>query len=138
MINSYSVTSQVLLPNEVVVFTIDKIKTGCGVTHSEGSASFSLSKPGIYAVTFNGTAATNGAAAGDIIIQLQENGTNVIGALSTATSSSTTDLVPLSFTTLIRVRPSCCAVSNASTLTFVNTGVEATYSNVSTVITRIC
>lgn len=138
MISSYNVTSQTLATNEAIVFTVDKVKTGCGTAHTEGTSSFVLSKPGIYSITFNGSAATTGAAAGNVTVQLQDDSGSVIGALSTATSDSTTDIVPLSFTTLYKVRPSCCAISNIATLTFVNTGVGAEYSNASVTITRFC
>lgn len=138
MINSYTSTSQTLLANSAINFVTDKVKTGCGVTHIEGTTSFLLNKPGIYEVEFNGSAAVSGAIAGNIIVQLQENGVNSAGASSTATSASTTTLVPLSFSTLVRVRPSCSSINNSITLTFINSGVDAIYNNVNVIITRIC
>lgn len=61
------------------------------------------------------------------------------GALTTAASTTAlTDIKSLSFSTIIQVKPSCCAVDNNVNLTLVNTGVPATFSNVNVVITKLC
>ena len=77
------------------------------------------------------------ATQGAITVQLQNNGTAVPGALSSDTSASTTDVRNLSFTKVIRVNPSCCAVNNQANLTFVNTGLGAIYTNANVVITKL-
>ena len=46
--------------------------------------------------------------------------------------------VNLAFSTIIKVPPSCCAIDNAVSLTLVNTGVAATYTNVNINITKLC
>lgn len=58
-------------------------------------------------------------------------------ALAVATSASTTDYVNLAFTTLVRVKPSCCAVDNTTTLTFLNTNEDILF-NANVVITKVC
>lgn len=138
MINSYTNTSLAVITNEAITFNNNSVQTGCTVTHLAGSATFALNKPGFYFVTFNGVAAATGAV-GDITVQLQQNGINVSGALTTATSTTAlTDIESLSFSTIIQVKPSCCAVDNNVNLTLVNTGVPATFSNVNVVITKLC
>lgn len=138
MVNSYTNTSLAVITNEAITFNNNSIQTGCTVTHSAGSATFALNKPGFYFVTFNGVAAAT-EAAGDITVQLQQNGVNVSGALTTASSTTAlTDIESLSFSTIIQVKPSCCAVDNNVNLTLVNTGVPATFSNVNVVITKLC
>jgi hypothetical protein len=42
------------------------------------------------------------------------------------------------FSAIIRVQPSCCMLNNIAKLTFVNTGVAGTYTNVNVNITKIC
>ena len=111
--------------------------TGCTVSHTAGSTTFSLNKPGLYFVSFNAVGTISGATAGAITVQLQNNGTAVPGALSSDTSASTTDVRNLSFTKVIRVNPSCCAVNNQANLTFVNTGLGAIYTNANVVITKL-
>ena len=58
-------------------------------------------------------------------------------ALAVATSTSTTDYVNLAFTTLVRVKPSCCTVDNTTTLTFLNTNADILF-NANVVIAKIC
>lgn len=138
MVNSYTNTNLAVITNEAITFNNNSVQTGCTVTHSAGSATFALNKPGFYFVTFNGIAAAT-EAIGDITVQLQQNGVNVPGALTTASSTTVlTDIESLNFSTIIQVKPSCCAVDNNVNLTLVNTGVPATFSNVNVVITKLC
>ena len=138
MVNSYTNTSLAVITNEAITFNNNSVQTGCTVTHSAGSATFALNKPGFYFVTFNGIAAAT-EAIGDVTVQLQQNGVNVPGALTTsALTTALTDIESLSFSTIIQVKPSCCAVDNNVNLTLVNTGVPATFSNVNIVITKLC
>lgn len=139
MVNSYTNTNLAVSTNEALNFNINSVKTGCTVTHSPGSTTFSLNKPGFYFVTFNGVGAATGATVGSIVVQLQQNGINIPGALASATSTTAlTDVESLSFSTIIQVKPSCCAVDNNVNLTFVNTGIPTTFSNVNVVITKLC
>jgi len=139
MINSYTNTTLAVLTNEALNFNINSVKTGCTVTHSPSSTTFSLNKPGFYFVTFNGVGAATGATVGNIVVQLQQNGVNVPGALASVESTTAlTDVKNLSFSTIIQVKPSCCAVDNNVNLTFVNTGIPTTFSNINVVITKLC
>lgn len=137
MIDSYSNTSQEVVAGGNISFAINSIQTGCTATHSAGSTTFSLNKPGFYFVTFNGTGAITGATAGTIIVSMLNNGTLVPGATASVSSASTTDVRSLAFSKLIQVKPSCCAVNNTTNLTFNNTGLAATFTNVNVVITKI-
>lgn len=139
MINSYTNTTLAVLTNEALTFNINSVKTGCTVTHSPSSTTFSLNKPGFYFVTFNGVGAATDATVGNIVVQLQQNGVNIPGALASAESTTAlTDVRNLSFSTIIQVKPSCCAVDNNVNLTFVNTGIPTTFSNINVAITKLC
>lgn len=61
------------------------------------------------------------------------------GAEATQTSESTTDIAHLSFTTLVRVLPNCCAITNNNplTLTVVNTGIATTVSNAAMTVVKV-
>ena len=135
MINSYTITSQSVLVNETLDFDVTKVKTGCTITHTDGTASFSLNKPGFYFVTFNGDASS--AVAGDITVQLLSNADIVPGASATVTAAIG-NIYNVSFSTIVQVLPSCCACDNSKTLTIANTGVDATYTNANIVITKLC
>lgn len=106
-----------------------------GVTYTDTSVT--IRRPGVYRVSVDASAATAASAATDVTLQLQRNGTQVGKVQSTATSSSSTDFVNLSFDAVINVEPTCCPLSdNAATLTFVNSGEAATYAAMTVAITR--
>lgn len=131
MINAYSTNKQEVLQNEAAIFTTNRILTGCTVTHDEGSQVFNLNKPGYYYVAFNGiTLGKEGA-----VIQLYNNGVAVPGAISASTDSVEENLA---FSTIIKVKPSCCYVDNTAKLTFINNGADTTLINANVVITKLC
>lgn len=137
MLDTYTNSTQTITTDSPIAFNINRVMTGCTVTHSAGSTSISLNKPGIYMVHFNGDAAESGTA-GDITVQLFVNGVLYPGAEATEDSTATTDIVNLDFETLVRVTPQFCQCGNNVTLTFVDTGVGAVFSNVEVVITKVC
>lgn len=135
MISSYTSTSQTLLTNALINFNINAVETGCTVTHTEGTPTFSLNRPGLYYVAFNADALPT--AAGDLVVQLRSNNELVPGAIAT-TTGTTTSTESLSFSRIIQVKPSCCSIDNSVNLTVINSGVGATYSNANIVITKLC
>jgi hypothetical protein len=118
-------------------FLTNKIKRNCSVQHSEGSPSIVLHGAGIYKVEFNGIFTAPSTTATTINVQMLADTVVVPEALAVATSASTTDYVNLAFTTLVRVKPSCCAVDNTTTLTFLNTNADILF-NANVVITKVC
>ena len=139
MLFTYTNTSQTVAQNSAIAFNTNSIQTGCTATHNTNSTSISLNKPGIYMVSFNSDAVAAGTA-GNITVQLFGNGTLIAGAESTAYSGATTDIMNPNFTALVRVTPNCCCASTGNVpyvLTFVNTGVEATFSNVAVTVTKV-
>lgn len=135
MLNSYNITTQEVLTNGTLTFTTDRILTGCTATRN--GVSFQLNKSGYYFISFEAVGATSDDA-GDVTVTLRNNSVDVPGATATFYSEADTNVGTLSFTTIIRVPPSCCAVDNTAALTVVNTGVGATYTNANMVITKLC
>lgn len=138
MIYSYSVTPQELAVNEDIVFTIDKIKTGCTVSHAAGTTTFTFNKPGFYFVTFNGVASATEAATDPIVVEMYNGTTAFPGALSSALSAAVDTPVALSMSTIVQVRPCCPAVDNTVNLTIKNVGIAANYTNAALTITKLC
>lgn len=136
MINSYSLTNQTVNTNGLLNFNIDRIVTGRTVKHADGTPTFTLTRPGYYYVTFNGT--ITDTAAGNITVQLLNGSTAVPGATASATIAAETDEQSVAFTTIIRVLPSCCAIDNTTNLTISNTGANATFSVANVNITKLC
>ena len=135
MINSYSTTSRTIAAEGVITFDANRIITGCTVIHTEGTPSFKLNNSGYYFVNFNCDVS---GATGDVTVQLLTNGIAVPGAEGPTTLTAATDTANLSFSTIIKVLPSCSAIDNLQTLTFNNAGLEATFTNVNVVITKLC
>ena len=109
--------------------------TGCTATRN--GQTFQLNKPGYYYVTFNAVAAATDTV-GLLTMELYNNGVAVPGALASVTTTAAGAESNFAFSTIIRVPPSCCVVNNTAKLTVVNTGVDATYSNVNINITKLC
>lgn len=114
-------------------------KNKCGVpAFSTTANSVSLQQQGIYHVT--ATFVGSGTAAGDVTIQMYENGTPVTGAITTHTiTTADTEIrtfvidyyVLVGTTELFGVDSTV-----AKTITFQNTGVGATFSNVVVNVTK--
>ena len=135
MISSYNTTSQAIATNGLLDFTTDRILTGCTATRN--GQTFQLNKPGYYYVTFNAVAAAT-TTIGELTVELYNNGVAVPGAEASYTTTTAGDNSNYAFSTIIRVLPSCCVVDNTARLTVVNTGVDATYTNVNINITKLC
>lgn len=134
MLQAYTSVSQTVAESSPINFNITKYSTSCNAAITNAN-SITLKKAGFYEVQFNGTAA--GTAAGNVSAQLYINGTLVADALSSGYSGATTENTPLSFSTIIQVRPSCAMVNNNIVLQVINTGPEATYSNVNIIVTKL-
>ena len=108
-------------------------KNNCGIpTFSNTSNSVSIQQQGIYHITV--TAVVTGDTAGNVTIQLLENGVVIPGAFSTETiTTATTELRTFVIDTYILVDNDCLLGRNTTlfkTITLQNTGVDATFSNV--------
>ena len=136
MINSYSLISQAVAADGTLSFDTTCVLTGCTVKHADGTPTFTLTKPGYYYVTFNGT--ITDTTAGNVTVELLNGGVAVPGATASATVAAATDEHSVAFATIIKVLPSCCAIDNTTTLTVANTGIAATYSVANINITKIC
>lgn len=138
MLFTYTNTSQTVAQNSAIAFNTNSIQTGCTATHVAGTSEVKLNKCGFYIVQFNADGANQGDA-GNITVQLYGNGILIPSAEATNYSSGTTDVENISFTVLVQVQPNqYCNTSNIPyVLTFVNTGVEATFSNAAVTVTKV-
>lgn len=114
-------------------------KNNCGVTtFSTNGVSISLQQQGIYHVT--ATFVGSGTAAGDVTVQMLENGVATAGALSTETiTTPTTEIHTFVIDYYVLVDGSDILGLNstiAKTITFENTGVGATFTNVVVNVTK--
>lgn len=124
MLYTYSLDNQTVNANSDVVLNTNGIKGSCdGITHVAGTSTITINKAGTYIISVNldATSATTGTSQ----FSLYNNGTAVKGALATTTVATANDIDNYSFTAVIRVLPSCPAISNIAQLTVVNTGANA-------------
>lgn len=135
MINSYSTISQAVAADGTINFDTTRILTGCTVKHTDGTPTFTLTKPGYYYITFN--ADVLGTVAGDVTAELINGTTPVPGATAT-TTIAIGDTAGIAFATIVRVLPSCPAIDNTTTLTIQNSGIGATFTNANINITKLC
>jgi hypothetical protein len=115
------------------------IQKGCTAERT-GSNTIQLNKCGVYMVEFDCVAVASGTATGNITVQLMKNGTLQPQALTSAASTSATDVESLSFNTLVQVQESnsdCCC-SSPTVINLQNTGIAAVFSQVNVTVTKIC
>ena len=136
MISSYNSTTQTVDVGAAYVFDTNRIVTGCTVGHVPGTSTFTLTKPGYYYVTFNTTFTTE--TTGNVTVELQNGGVAVPGANATETVTTAGNAKSMAFATIIKVLPSCCAIDNTATLTFVVDGIAIDATTAAVQITKLC
>jgi hypothetical protein len=136
MISTYNSTTQTVEVGGAYVFDTNRIVTGCTVGHVPGTSTFILTKPGYYYVTFNTTFTT--ATTGIATVELRSGGTAIPGANGAETVTTAGDTKSISFTTIVKVLPSCPAIDNTVTLTFVPTTLELEVTTATVNITKLC
>lgn len=123
--------------NSSIVFDNKTVQTGCTATSNETSNTITLRRPGFYKVDFNAVLSNDDATNEFIGVVLERNGVEVQEAQTGASSSATSDMQSVSFSTLVRVRPNCCAVDNTVRLQFKVTGTDALIYFANVVVTKI-
>jgi hypothetical protein len=136
MISAYNSTTQTVDVGAAYVFDTNRIVTGCTVGHVPGTTTFTLTKSGYYYITFNTTFTTE--ATGNVTVELRNGGTVVPGATGTETITTIGDVKSIAFTTIVKVLPSCCAIDNTATITFVVDGVAVDATTAAVQITKLC
>lgn len=124
MLEAYSLS--ITVPSDAAVpFNSTSIIKGCTATHPSANT-FELNKCGVYKVSVDASLTASGT------LQLFKNGIAQPQAQATGTNPS--------FVTLVQVsenNTACCCTS-PTTLQVVNTGSDATVTNVNIVIDKIC
>ena len=136
MISAYNSAVQTVEVDGAFVFDTNRIATGCTVGHTPGTSVFTLNKPGYYYIAFNTTFTTT--ATGEATVELRNGGTIVSGATGTETVTTAGDTKSVAFATIVKVLPSCAAIDNTATLTFVATGLAVDASTAAVQITKLC
>ena len=132
MFEAYSTSSSVFTQNQPITFDTIRYKD-CRIDESN-SSTITITSPGRYYV-FVGATGLSGTAGTAFSIQLFQNGVEVPAVAATTSLATVTTM---SFSTIINVRPSCCAISNTTNLQVVVTSAQSgTLTNRNIVIFRL-
>lgn len=135
MLDIVSLASQTLTTGSNITFDTNRVATSCSSQHMAGSPAVILNRPGYYYVSFNTIAtATAETETAPITVQLFNEEDEIPGAVASATSTANTDDINLAFSTIVRIRPSCCSIDNTGILTFKSTGADATFTTPNVVV----
>ena len=135
MLDIVSLAPQALTTGSNITFDTNRVATSCSAQHLAGSPAVVLNRPGYYFVSFNSIAtATEATETAPITVQLFNEDEQIPGATSSALSATNTTDVNLAFSTIVRIRPSCCSIDNTGILTFKNTGADATFTTPNVVV----
>ena len=125
-------TSSAVVANETLPLTTIVRRKDNGVNLSGNSITISDCGSNYYLVSVNAT--FTAPAAGLVTLNLQQNNVNVTGATATTTiTTPTTEVRSLSFTAIVRTFNG----SIIDSLSVINSGVAATFSNISVVVTKL-
>ena len=136
MISTFNANTQTVAVDGAYVFDTNRIVTGCTVCHTPGTTTFTLKKAGYYYITFNTTFTTD--TTGIATVELRNGETAIPGATGSETITTAGDTKSISFTTIVKVLPSCSAIDNTANLTFVATGIALDATTASVNITKLC
>jgi hypothetical protein len=108
MIDAINSITQSIAPTQNVIFNGANVRTNscnscCGwLSHSDGSGIFTLTRPGIYRVHFNGNV-TNTIAVAPITLDITNAGENIPGGTMTTTPAALGAFENVSSEILVRV-----------------------------------
>ena len=121
--------------NSNIIFTKQDIKTNsCNKIVTTDNAN--LNMPGYYEINFNGIVAT-ATTVTNIAVVMTENGTEKANTKSVGYSSGSSDLISVSFSTIVKVGASCRVVSNAKAISVKIIGANVYLYNANLTIKRV-
>ena len=120
--------------NSNIIFTNQDIKTNsCNKIVTTDNANINI--PGYYEINFNGVVAS--ATSSNIGVVMTENGTDKVNTKSIGYSGGLSELVPVSFSTIVRVGASCRVKSNAKEISVKIIGANGYLYNANLTIKRV-
>ena len=123
MINAINIPQQIVAPNQNVLFAANRIKTGCPIRHDAGSGLFTITKPGLYKVHFNGSVLST-VANQDVQLAIEVDGEAIQAAKTHDTITTTGSFRSVSVDIPVRVPCSCCLVVSVGNLSTLNVALE--------------
>lgn len=107
--------------------------------NNNSNSNIVFNKCGLYKVSVSASAVAT--EAGEVSIQLYQDGVPLVNASSISTAADTTNYRTLSIEKLIQIsknnNPDCCC-SSPSIVSIMNTGVAATFDPINVTVTKLC
>ena len=133
LLSAYSTPSAPGTAGNALLFDQNGASSGSGITHTPGSSDFTVADPGIYSVAFHGNLAP---ASGvnfplNVILELQQNGTVVPGAVVQHTFHTSPDTATVGFSIPVEVS------STPSAFRVVGEGGNFIYSEVTMTLYKV-
>lgn len=133
LLSAYSTPSAPGTAGNALLFDLNGASSGTGITHTPGDSDFTVEDPGIYTVAFHGNLAP---ASGvnfplNVILELQQNGSVVPGAVVQHTFHTSPDTATVAFSLPVDV-PSVPA-----TFRIVGEGGNFIYSEVTMTLYKV-
>ena len=134
-LDAVTLTEQIFTADDggVLEFNQNNVWTGKSIFHT-GGANVRLLKAGLYLVIVD--ADILATAAGDVTLQLFNNGVAVPGAQATTTAAAA-DTEHVSFSALIHIPLSCCSYATTTDNLTVGIDVPATVTNAHIVVAKL-
>ena len=132
-LSAYSTPPQSGTAGTALVFDRNASSAGTDITHDQNSPQITVGAPGVYEVSFHGTAAPAGTASYPLTVSLymEQDGNSVPGAEAQHTFSAATDTANLSMSQIIQVP------SPPSVLQVVGQGGDFLYSGTVMTVQKI-
>ena len=118
---------------DALTLDTNQVLEGSAITHTASSADIELTENGTYRVGYNTTVTTSGSASPPVTVsaQLENEGTEIPGTITSATLQSASNTANLAATAIIEVS------SAPVTITLNANDTDAEYSNTSVVIRKL-
>ena len=125
-LSAYSTPATQAQAGNAVEFDQNASQNGTAITHTAGSTTFTINQPGIYSVTYTGTASPGTGATFPTtnLLQMQLNGSNIPGADAQSIFNASSDAIQQTISAIFQV------TSTPATLQLVSQDGTFNYSNI--------
>ena len=126
-------TAQPSTAGGALIFTDTPLVSGAAITHQAGSTDVIINQPGIYQVSFQGTASVDNGTTipGTLQVTLNQDGTPVAGAIARHTYTASNEEAELTFNVPIRV------TTTPTTINVVTNDAGYTFQNTTLTVLRL-
>lgn len=135
MLYAYTSSEQTIAPNGAIALDLNGVNGCCAINHVAGSTTIIL-RQGYYIISVNCDATSD--TVGPLSFQMYNNDEAIPAAEATEQIATAGNVSNFSFTTALRVLPSCPAIDNTARLTIKNIGANpAIVSNVAVTVHKV-